>query len=185
MLIQVLPSQRHYPFKVFWFSPLLSQYIDLGAPCRVTDGDQPGCLKFIHIWELKGIIFLSFWFSCCSSYMFWPGGPLLSSNAALQMATSLGRLQASSVDLVYLHSPDPTTHIADTMRVMDALHRTVRGSRLLALIQENYIEENHSAASAANPDHHWFVENANIFQWLEPVCFLPFRKRKENRKTLK
>jgi aryl-alcohol dehydrogenase-like predicted oxidoreductase len=51
---------------------------------------------------------------------------VLSSNAALQMATSLGRLQASSVDLVYLHSPDPTTHIADTMRVMDALHRTVR-----------------------------------------------------------
>jgi hypothetical protein len=63
---------------------------------------------------------------------------VLSSNAALQMATSLGRLQASSVDLVYLHSPDPTTHIADTMRVMDALHRTVRGSRLLALIQQNY-----------------------------------------------
>jgi aryl-alcohol dehydrogenase-like predicted oxidoreductase len=53
------------------------------------------------------------------------------------MATSLGRLQASSVDLVYLHSPDPTTHIADTMRVMDALHRKVRGSYLL-LIQQNY-----------------------------------------------
>jgi hypothetical protein len=61
-----------------------------------------------------------------------------SSNAALQMAISLGRLQASSVDLVYLHSPDPTTHIADTMRVMDALHRTVRGFHFSVLIQRNY-----------------------------------------------
>jgi hypothetical protein len=42
------------------------------------------------------------------------------------------------VDLVYLHSPDPNTHIADTMRVMDALHRTVRGSHLLLLIQQNH-----------------------------------------------
>jgi aryl-alcohol dehydrogenase-like predicted oxidoreductase len=70
------------------------------------------------------------------------------------MATSLGRLQASSVDLVYLHSPDPTTHIADTMRVMDALHRTVRGSHLLVLIQQNYLEGNHSAAFVANPYNH-------------------------------
>ncbi len=67
------------------------------------------------------------------------------------MATSLGRLQTSSVDLVYLHSPDPTTNIADTMRVMDALHRTVRGSQLLALIQQNYLEGNHSAAVVAYP----------------------------------
>ena len=43
----------------------------------------------------------------------------------VQVTGCLGRLGVGSVDLLYLHAPDPNTDISDTMRVMDALHRNV------------------------------------------------------------
>ena len=41
------------------------------------------------------------------------------------MSTVLKRLQSESIDLVYLHAPDHGTDIEETMRVMNALHRSV------------------------------------------------------------
>lgn len=60
----------------------------------------------------------------------WDGKNFKEASLREQVATSLGRLGVASVDLLYLHSPDPGTDIAETMRAMDTLHREGKYRRL-------------------------------------------------------
>jgi aflatoxin B1 aldehyde reductase len=51
------------------------------------------------------------------------GGSLSPNSIASQLGETLAALKTDSIDVLYLHAPDPTTPIEQTLEACDALHR--------------------------------------------------------------
>jgi aflatoxin B1 aldehyde reductase len=60
----------------------------------------------------------------------WGANTLEPENLTAQATLSMSRLQADAVDIMYLHAPDHTIPIEDTLRAMNALHKKGKFRRL-------------------------------------------------------
>ena len=55
----------------------------------------------------------------------WNKKTLSAASVKEQMSLSLASLQSSSVDIFYLHAPDHTTPLEDTLQAVNTLHQGV------------------------------------------------------------
>lgn len=62
----------------------------------------------------------------------WEGKSLKPDSIRSQLETSLKRLQCPRVDLFYLHAPDHSTPVEETLRACHQLHQEVREGALSA-----------------------------------------------------
>lgn len=56
----------------------------------------------------------------------WDGKTLKPESLRSQLDTSLQRLQRTSVELFYLHAPDHSTPVEETLRACNELHKEVK-----------------------------------------------------------
>jgi aflatoxin B1 aldehyde reductase len=101
---------------------MLSMFLELGhkeidTAYKYNDGASEEILGRLLTPERRGKVYLATKASPLD------GGGLGSERIVKQVNTSLNRLKTDYVDLLYLHAPDPKTHIEDTLKACEKLFK--------------------------------------------------------------